>query len=131
MVVFSDSQLVTSQLSGDYQARGERMAAYLAHAKHLLSQFKRTEVKQVCRDSNSHADALASLASAVEAGKKRTIEISSLEKPSIEFPSSRQVMCVDLGPFWMDPIISYIKNDELLDDRIEAHHIRLKAARFW
>ena len=33
LVVFSDSQLVTSQLNGDCQARDERMAAYLAHAK--------------------------------------------------------------------------------------------------
>ncbi|XXG41272.1 hypothetical protein AAC387_Pa01g1769 [Persea americana] len=43
LVVFSDSQLVTSQLSGDYQARDERMAAYLTHAKQLLSQFERAE----------------------------------------------------------------------------------------
>ena len=39
IVVFNDSQLVTNQLSGDYQAWDDRMAAYLAHAKELLSQF--------------------------------------------------------------------------------------------
>ena len=33
LVIFSDSQLVTSQLAGDYQARDDRMAAYLAWRK--------------------------------------------------------------------------------------------------
>ncbi|XXG67554.1 hypothetical protein AAC387_Pa06g0876 [Persea americana] len=37
VMVFSDSQLVTSQISGDYQARDDRMAAYLAQAKELPS----------------------------------------------------------------------------------------------
>ncbi|KAJ8615907.1 hypothetical protein MRB53_035279 [Persea americana] len=78
VVVFSDSQLVTSQLSGDYQARDDKMAAYLAHARRLLSQFERAEVRQIGRESNSHADALARLASAVEAGEKRTIEVETL-----------------------------------------------------
>ncbi|XXG89797.1 hypothetical protein AAC387_Pa12g1716 [Persea americana] len=41
LVVFSDSLLVTSQLSGEYQARDDKMAAYLTHAKELLSQFER------------------------------------------------------------------------------------------
>ncbi|XXG42686.1 hypothetical protein AAC387_Pa01g2905 [Persea americana] len=84
IVVFSDFQLVTNQLSGDYQAWDDRMEAYLAHTKDLLSQFKRTEIRQVGRESNSHADALPNLASAVEAGNRRTIEVETLREPSIE-----------------------------------------------
>ena len=83
-MVFNDSQLVTNQLSGDYQARDDRMASYLAHAKELLSRFERTEIRQVGRESNSHADALTSLASAVEASNRRTVEVETLCKPSIE-----------------------------------------------
>ena len=78
IVVFSDSQLVTSQLSGDYQAWDDKMAAYLAHTKELLSQLERAEVRQVGRESNSHAEALASFASAVEAGNKRIVEVETL-----------------------------------------------------
>ena len=89
---------MTNQLSGDYQARDDKMAAYVAHAKELLSQFERTEVRQINRKSNSHADALASLASAVEAGNKRTVEEETLQEPSIELQRPRQLMCVDLGP---------------------------------
>ncbi|XXG88794.1 hypothetical protein AAC387_Pa12g0960 [Persea americana] len=131
IVVFSDSQLVASQLSGDYQAREDRMAAYLACARGLLSQFERTEVRQIGRESNSHADALASLASAVEAGNKRTIEVETLREPSIDLQRPRQLMCLDLGPSWMDLIIAYMKDDQLPEDRTEARKIRLKATRFW
>ena len=80
IVVFSNSQLVTSQLSGDYQAQNDRMEAYLAHARELFSQFQKAEVQQIGRESNFDADALASLASAVEAGNRRTIEVETLEK---------------------------------------------------
>ena len=89
VVIFSDSQLVTSQLSGDYQARDDRMAAYLARARGLLSQFERAEVRQIGRECNSHADALASLASAVEAGERRTIEVETLQEPSIDLQQPR------------------------------------------
>ena len=60
-MAFSDSQLVTSQLNGDYQARNERITAYLAHAKQLPPQFEKVKVEQIGRDSNSHADDLAKL----------------------------------------------------------------------
>ncbi|XXG88270.1 hypothetical protein AAC387_Pa12g0503 [Persea americana] len=131
IVVFSDSQLVTSQLSGDYQACDDRMVAYLAHAKGLLSEFERAEVQQIGRESNSHADALTSLASAVEAQNKRIVEVETLQGPSIELQRPQQLMCVDLGLSWMDPIIAYLKDDQLPEDKTEAHKIRLKATRFW
>ena len=40
-------------------------------------------------------------------------------------------MCLDLGPSWMDPIIGYLRDDRLFEDKNEAHIIKLKAARFW
>ena len=47
------------------------MAAYLAHARGLLSQFERVEVRQIDRESNSHVNAFVSLTSVVEAGNKK------------------------------------------------------------
>ena len=82
-------------------------------------------------ESNSHADALANLASVVEAGNKRTVEVETLEKPSIELQPPRQVLCLDFGPSWMDPIIGYLRDDRLFEDKNKAHIIKLKAARFW
>ena len=40
-------------------------------------------------------------------------------------------MELELGPSWMDPIVTFLKNGMLLEDKREAHKIRLKAARFW
>ncbi|XXG83477.1 hypothetical protein AAC387_Pa10g1217 [Persea americana] len=105
------------------------MTAYLAHTKELLSQFERAEIRQVGRESNSHA--LVSLASVVEAGNRRTIEVETLREPSIELQRPRQLRCMDLSSSWMDPVIAYLKDDLLPEDRTEAQKIRLKAARFW
>ena len=43
--VFCDSQLMANQISGEYQARDERMSAYLFAIKCLLSKFKSTWVE--------------------------------------------------------------------------------------
>ena len=107
------------------------MAAYLTHAKQLISQIERAEVKQIGRESNSHADAIANLASALEVENKRTVGVETLEKPSIELHALQQVMCIDLDPSWMDPIIAYLRDDQLPADKNEAHKIRLKASQFW
>ncbi len=42
--VFCDSQLVANQISGEYQARDERMSAYLLVARSLLAEFESTHV---------------------------------------------------------------------------------------
>ena len=107
------------------------MAAYLARAKEVLSRFQRAEVQQISRESNSHTDALVSLAPVVEAESKRTVEVETLEKPRIELQPPRQLMCVDLGPSWMVPITAYLRGDQLPEDKSEVHKIRLRAARFW
>ena len=67
----------------------------------------------------------------MEAGERRTIEVETLQEPSIDLQQPRQLMCLDLGPSWMDPIIAYLKDDQLPEDRTEARKIRLKASRFW
>ena len=64
--VFCDSQLVANQISGEYQARDERMLAYLLAVRSLLSKFEFTQVEQIGREHNSYADILAKLATALE-----------------------------------------------------------------
>ena len=60
--VFSDSKLVVSQISGEFQARDGRMATCLERVKAELQKFSRHEVKHIDREDNSNADALAKLA---------------------------------------------------------------------
>jgi hypothetical protein len=80
---------------------------------------------------NDHADALACLASAIPRDKFRTIYVDSIEYPSIDIPIAEKALEIDLGPSWMDPIISYLTTGTVPEDKKEAHKLRIKAAHFW
>ena len=131
LLVFCDSQLVTNQLSGEYQAKDVRMAAYVQVVKELMQHFEDVQITQVGRSYNSHADALANLASAIDSGMSRKVEFGYIDQPSIDREAIQLVACAELGPSWMDPIISYLTDDVLPDDKKEAHKLRLKSARFY
>ena len=45
LLIFSDSKLVLSQISGEFQACDDRMAAYLEKVKVELQNFSRHEIK--------------------------------------------------------------------------------------
>ncbi|KAM1137184.1 hypothetical protein ACFX2B_034815 [Malus domestica] len=63
--IFSDSQLVVNQVTNNFDAKDSSMAAYMAQTQLLLKHFH-YQITQIPRAANSHADALARLASAVE-----------------------------------------------------------------
>ena len=47
--IFSDSQLIVCQIIDKYQAREEKMAAYLQKAKELLGSFSSYTIRQIPR----------------------------------------------------------------------------------
>ena len=49
IVVFSDSQLVTQQISGAYEKRNVRMLEYAKQVEEWKSQFEHFEVRKVSR----------------------------------------------------------------------------------
>ena len=63
MIVHCDSQVITSQINGNYRCRNERMKKYLEEVKNRISSL---EVKfvQIPREENKCADRLAKAASA-------------------------------------------------------------------
>ncbi|XP_022893859.1 uncharacterized protein LOC111408320 [Olea europaea var. sylvestris] len=62
LIIHSDSQLVINQVNGVYVAQEERMDNYLQVVRKELERFNTTELKQIPRSQNDHADALARLA---------------------------------------------------------------------
>ena len=42
-----------------------------------------------------------------------------------------QIHQVIMGPSWMDPIVSFLKDDTLPEKKSEAEKIRRKSPRFW
>ncbi|XP_072056247.1 uncharacterized protein [Arachis hypogaea] len=61
VMVFSDSQVVISQINREYQVKDPNMKRYLDKTLEHLMHFKETEVKHIIRDLNSKADALSKL----------------------------------------------------------------------
>ncbi|KFK32316.1 hypothetical protein AALP_AA6G226100 [Arabis alpina] len=81
--VFSDSQLVVNQFSGEYATKDECMKAYLGLVKELVAQFKKLTLTRIPRGENVNADALANLASTSYLALKRVIPVEFIEFPSI------------------------------------------------
>lgn len=57
---------MANQISREYQARDERMSAYLLVVRSILAEFESTQVEQIGRECNAHADLLAKLATVLE-----------------------------------------------------------------
>ncbi|CAL2254933.1 unnamed protein product [Prunus armeniaca] len=66
LTIYSDSQLITNQASSEYMAKHPRMVKYLDKVQGLLKEFLTFTIQQVPRAENTHADALASLGSALD-----------------------------------------------------------------
>lgn len=96
--VFYDSQLVANQISGEYQARDERMSIYLLIVQSLLTEFKSTTVEQIGREHNSHANILAKLATALESEVQRNISVETLERPSFQNQNLYSVCFTNIQP---------------------------------
>ncbi|KAF8093704.1 hypothetical protein N665_0380s0024 [Sinapis alba] len=91
---FRDSQLVASQHSGDYEAKNERMDAYLSVVKHLAEKLDHFELTKVPRKDNCFADALAALGSNQRGQVRRTNTIHKVENPSITLPVGKDVLAI-------------------------------------
>jgi ribonuclease HI len=123
LIVYCDSLLVASQINGKYMARDERMAAYLLKVQTAMLDFEIVRVEQIDRNLNNHADALATLASVLNADFKRFISIETLATPSIDQPANF-VNTIMVGPCWMDPYVIYFKEGVLPEQKKEAEIIR-------
>ncbi|GAU51366.1 hypothetical protein TSUD_134070 [Trifolium subterraneum] len=98
--IFTDSQLVASQVSGEYQTKEERLLEYLNLVKKKLAKFKETEVKHVPREHNARA--------AIE-----VMHICAIDDQS-----------------WMAPVYNFLKSNTLPADTKEATKILKRACSY-
>ncbi|KAL0716288.1 hypothetical protein Bca4012_065610 [Brassica carinata] len=131
---YCDSQLVANQYSGEYEARDERMDAYLKLVQELARNFDQFALTRIPRSENVQADALAALASSSDPGLQRVIPVEFIEHPSIgppvvvnliqdEIEDAEEVEDqpeADVNPTeygcdspWLEPIRAYIVNGTL------------------
>ena len=96
------------------------MATYLEKAKDFNKSFPSFAIEMIPRPKNSHVDTLAKLASTKDAELLNVVSVEFLSKSSI---NQRLVVMVD-------PILAYLKIDELLEDKMEARILRVKSSRY-
>ncbi|XP_058180125.1 uncharacterized protein LOC131298668 [Rhododendron vialii] len=128
--IFCDSQLIVGHLNDDYQAKDQRMNAYVSHVLALFRRFGRVEVEWIAREHNAHADALAGLALVYRTSGSRTITFDEVATPSFE-QACQPIMAISLGPSQLDPATDYLKNQVLPPNRREAHKLRCRAANYF
>ncbi|GJV87937.1 reverse transcriptase domain-containing protein [Tanacetum coccineum] len=121
-----DSKLVANQVLGTYVAKEENMVKYLEKAKSLISGFANFSISQVPRSKNKKADALSKIASTSFAHLSKQVLVEVLKEKSIQEEEVATVV-EEEGPTWMTPIMEYLKDGPLPDDRNEASKLRIKA----
>ncbi|GKC58832.1 reverse transcriptase domain-containing protein [Tanacetum coccineum] len=124
-----DSKLVANQVLGTYVAKEENMIKYLEKAKSLVSGFANFSISQVPRSKNKKADALSKIASTSFTHLSKQILVEVLKEKSIQGKELATVVVED-GPTWMTPIMEYLKDGTLPDDRKEASKLRIKARQY-
>nr|GEV98865.1 hypothetical protein [Tanacetum cinerariifolium] len=126
--VFTDSLLVANHAKGTYEAREETMIQYLAQVQSLQERFMSFLITQSSHTKNKRDDALSKLASSSFAHltKKGLVEVIPCRSTEIKTVNTVE------EPYttWMDPIISYLKDEHLLEDPIAARKIRVKAPQY-
>ncbi|XP_077248792.1 uncharacterized protein LOC143888303 [Tasmannia lanceolata] len=125
---YCDSQLVTNQIQGTYEARDERMIRYLSLVQQLSNNFKSFEVVRIPRAENTKADVLSKLA-ASEYTTLGNICMEFLQRSSIERKAA-EIMEVEHESYWMDEIVDYLRSGKLPEAKKEARKVIQRAARF-
>ncbi|XP_034213039.1 uncharacterized protein LOC117625615 [Prunus dulcis] len=125
--IHSDSQLIVNQVTADFAAKDASMYAYLSTAHQLLRSFQAYEIKQIPRGENSHADALARLASAINDKVGRKVPVEILAQPSAV---ASEVCAVRYEDTWMSDIYLYLTNGTLPEDKAQARKLRYRSARY-
>jgi len=128
--VYSNSRLVINQVQGSFETKDPQMMEYLRLVKQTVDQFLNVRVVLVARGQNWHADSLATLASSLTEEVPRLIKVELVAEPSINARVGVSVVTtVELC--WMDPIIEFLVEDQVLADEKEADRVRRVAARCW
>ena len=111
-------------------AKDERMQGYLNQVRFIQPKFESFNLHHIPRSGNTHTDSLATLASSLAQSLARVILVEELHKPTEIKGVTAHVQQIRVGSSWMDPIISFLKENILPSDKLEAEKIRRKAPRF-
>ncbi|XP_016195328.1 uncharacterized protein LOC107636324 [Arachis ipaensis] len=122
--VCSDSQVVTLQVNGSYQARDPLLQKYLEKVRELTRKFQEVTVQHVPRERNTRADLLSKLASTKPGAGNRSLIQGMVKELTVALHLTKS------SPSWLDPITDFLELGKLPDDEKAAKTLRREAARY-
>ncbi|XP_073030804.1 uncharacterized protein [Primulina eburnea] len=126
IILYSDSQLITQQIKGAYEVKDDRMLKYLHLIKAQAEVFVDWSIEQIPREENGEADALAKMAASLSEDRTREVLFISLVVLAIE----EEEMLPVPEDSWMVPLIKFIRNGELPEEKARAQKIKRQPPRF-
>ena len=126
-----DSQLVVSQVNGEFEAKDQRMVSYLKKVGILKHQFKEVEISQISQASNSHANSLATLASSLANPLLRIVSVELFPFSNVSPSDIVLILSIHSSASWIDPLIPYLRSGILPEDKKEAVWIRYRSPMYW
>ena len=116
--------MIINKVNGICEAKEDWMKKYLNKIKQLIKKFKEASFVQLSIEENMEANGLAKAASAGGAMDKcdrvqYMLSIDILEVQQIGGEEN-----------WMTPIVLYLKDERLPEDKDEAKKLRIRAAKY-
>ena len=127
MIIHYDSQVITSQINGDFECRNERMKKYLEEVKGRTAGLK-VKFVQIPREENECADRLAKAASAEFMNAPKRV-LSFVQTCSL-IDDGRQIQEIDVEEDWTAPLKEYLQSGSLPDEKDAARRLKVRASRF-
>ncbi|XP_057760005.1 uncharacterized protein LOC130980330 [Arachis stenosperma] len=118
--VNSDSQVVTSQINGMYQAKDPLLQKYLENVKGLSKDFEEVVVPHVPREMNTRADLLS------KPRNGKPFLQGLVKEPTVALCANQAYV----DPSWIDPIIDFLESGKLPDDHKAAKALRREAPKY-
>ncbi|XP_042404677.1 uncharacterized protein LOC121994834 [Zingiber officinale] len=122
VIIYSDSQLVTQQVTGNFEINCDKLQLYREAYEKMKEEFKEVTVSKIPRAENSRADKLAKMASSLttrvlDRSIAQTFLITQIDL------QNNQNEIID----WRAPMISYLQQSALPTDLKQSRLIRKKA----
>ena len=109
------------------EAKDVRMQEYLSQVKRLRPSFNLFSLSHISRSGNTHADSLATLATSSAGKLPLIILVKHLSKASKLVKDMVRAHEVRVGPSWMDPIVTFLKDGILHEGKSKTEKIRRNA----
>ena len=114
-------------MKGDYEAKEERMQKYLKIIQQLSQQFDSLDFVQIPQAKNAKANFLARLASLDDYNVTSKLCVEIRGQLSIE---GEQVLKIKEQDEWMTPIVQYLKEGWLPEDKAETRKMQIRVTCF-